>query len=474
MVQRSPEQRSETMEPATAEDRTGWFANRSLKVDILIILFGIGSWIGVSSTYLQLPIIVRAAPEGWALASYLALIVQSGNVALFTYVLYQKYSPKKANDGHLIYFVYVIGCVAAIGMAFLYQVTHEFAGKEHSVYLMFFAFLFSIVGCISSVLFMPYMGRFRDIYMVTYITGQNLNGFLSSIMTLIQGTGGPTVCVATNSTDGPSFLKYTPEPYFLPRTFFLLVFGIIFISAVAFVLLNTLKSCRTEYVAGQIMNGNEYIYDKSEKAEINNEYIPENVRNLSAFDFNALMVCEAIICVLGNGILPGLMTYSCIPYGNNTYLLANSLNSISIPLASFVAYRVPHTSIKAAKIMAVIISIVAAYLIWTALLSPHPPFVGTSFGRLHIVNTYSLRNIYYRQHILITLVFSLQISIWVSFNFFFSFLKLSVTKIVRYKGGKTLVWLGTIGQICSTFGAALMFILINFTHIFVSKDECDP
>lgn len=366
--------------------RARLFANRNLLVDALIIVFGIGSWIGVSSTYLQLPIIVRTAPEGWSLASYIAVIVQSGNIALISYVLYQKYAPNKANDAYLIYIFYMIGCGAAVGMAFLYQDTYEIAGKEHSVYLIWFAFLFSMVGCISSVLFMPYIGRFRDIYMTTYMIGQGLNGFLSSILSLIQGIGGPTVCIANNSTIGPPFIKYTPEPWFSPKIFFLIIFGIIFVSGVAFVLLHKLESCKTEYVAGQILHGNEYVYDRTEKSEINGEHVPENVRNLSKFNFKFLMVTEAVICLIGNGILPGLITYSCIPYGNQTYHWANSLNSIAIPTACIGALFIPHTSIRAAKMMLVALAFVSTYLVWTALLSPNPPFADTWFGAIHIVS----------------------------------------------------------------------------------------
>lgn len=362
-----------------------WLAKRNIFVDVLIILFGIGSWIGVSSTYLQLPIIVRTAPEGWSLASYIAVIVQAGNIALVLYVLYQKYAPVKANDGYLIYVFYVIGCGAAVGMAYLYQETHDIGGEPHSVYLIFFTFLFAMVGCISSVLFMPYIGRFRDIYMTTYMIGQGLNGFLSSILTLVQGIGGATECIASNSTVGPSFIKYIPEPRFAPKIFFLIIFGIILISGVAFVLLHTLKSCKKEYVAGQILCGNEYVYDKTDKAEINNEYVPDDVRNLSDYNYKFLMMTEAVICVIGNGILPSLMTFSCIPYGNSTYHWANSLNSIAMPSACVGAVFIPHTSIKAAKVMLFGILMVAAYLIWTALLSPSPPFVGTDFGHYHIV-----------------------------------------------------------------------------------------
>lgn len=134
--------------------------NRNIFVDALAILFGISSWIGVTSIFLQLPLIVSTAPEGWSLPSYIAITVQMGNIGSFAYVLYQKYSPKKIDDGLLIYIALLIGCVAAICMAFFYQVTFAIDGNtQYSVALLMFTLLFALVGCVSSVLFMPYMGE---------------------------------------------------------------------------------------------------------------------------------------------------------------------------------------------------------------------------------------------------------------------------------------------------------------------------
>lgn len=40
------------------------FAQRSALVDILAMFFGVGTWIGINSTYVQLPLLVNVLPEG--------------------------------------------------------------------------------------------------------------------------------------------------------------------------------------------------------------------------------------------------------------------------------------------------------------------------------------------------------------------------------------------------------------------------
>lgn len=199
-------------------------AQRVIRVDILAMLFGIGSWIGVNAVYLQLPLIVAHAPEGWNLPSYLVVIVQSGNIGPLLYTLLQRYSATRFNDVYLIYAVKIMACIAAICMAFFYEATAVVGGQEHSVALLGIAFFFALIGCTSSVLFMPYMGRFREIYLVTYMVGEGLSGFYTSILSLIQGVGGMGECVPSNSTDGGAELvEYFSPPRFETRLFFLLV-----------------------------------------------------------------------------------------------------------------------------------------------------------------------------------------------------------------------------------------------------------
>lgn len=204
-------------------------ANRNVRVDLLAVLFGIGSWICVNSMFIQLPLIVsKDPPEGWSLPSYLSIIIQLGNIGPLCYTLFQKYSPRKLQDSYVIYVIYVIGCTASILMAFVYEKTAMVGGESRSVALMALGFCFAIVGCTSSVLFMPYMGRFREIYLITYLIGEGLSGLLASIMALIQGIGAPECILVNPATE--EYIKHTSPPRFETREFFIFVFAVMIVS----------------------------------------------------------------------------------------------------------------------------------------------------------------------------------------------------------------------------------------------------
>lgn len=65
-------------------------SNRKVLVDILALLFGLGTWVGVNGIYVQLPLLVNVAPEGWSLPSHMVLIVQFANLGPILYTLYVK------------------------------------------------------------------------------------------------------------------------------------------------------------------------------------------------------------------------------------------------------------------------------------------------------------------------------------------------------------------------------------------------
>lgn len=357
-------------------------SRRNIFVDTLAVLFGICSWIGVTSVYLQLPIIVSTAPEGWNLPSYLVLVVQMGNIGSFAYVLYQRFFRKKIRDDILIYITLAMGCIATIAMAFLYQVTID----GHSVALLIFSLLQSLVGCLSMVLFMPYMGRFRECYLVSYMFGMALNGLLSSVLSLIQGVGGPTECRPTTSSDGSIVLKpYAPPPLFGTKLYFLLVFIIMLIGTIAFTLLNKLNVCKKEYARGTFGNGNEFHYDETAENAEHREHIPDNVRNLSSFNYCFLILAIVSANVLANGIFPGIVTYVGLPYGNNAYHLCVTLAAIGSPLAGLLTMVLPHTSIHVIRILTLTQAILAVYIFYIATQSPSPPLQHTAIGSILIV-----------------------------------------------------------------------------------------
>jgi riboflavin transporter 2 len=65
-------------------------SNRRLLVDLLALMFGLGSWMGVNGIYVQLPLIVHIAPEGWSLPAHMVMLVQFANLGPILYTLYIK------------------------------------------------------------------------------------------------------------------------------------------------------------------------------------------------------------------------------------------------------------------------------------------------------------------------------------------------------------------------------------------------
>lgn len=447
-------------------------ANRNLRVDILAVLFGVGAWLGVNAIFLQLPLLVETAPEGWTLPSYFVVCVQIANIGPLLYTLVQKYSPKKIQDSIIIYGVYVIGCLAAILAVFFYQATVIVAGEERSVALLVITFLFAFVGCTSSVLFMPYMGRFRDIYLITYLIGEGTSGFISGIVALFQGVGGTPTCVPTNSTnpDGtPEFIKYSSPPLFRVKDFFVYVFCMMTLSAVAFGLLDKLKICRKEYAAVTIHYGNDYKYEQPERgqqlqASPTKRVVPsaatdcekptdeakpaEPIVYLSSFNYAFLLTLMGLFCMLANGMLPSIQSYSCLPYGNTAYHFTVTLSSLANPMACFLAVFLNHTSIRNICLLAACIASICCYGFATAILSPVPPLIGTVSGKVLVVLC------------------------WTLINGLISYAKLSITAILRYEGGRSLVWVGSVTQFGSLIGAVVSFLLINQTDIFESYEPC--
>ena len=65
-------------------------SNRRLTVDLLALMFGIGAWIGINGIYVQLPLLVNTAPEGWSLPAHMVMLVQIANLGPILYTLYTK------------------------------------------------------------------------------------------------------------------------------------------------------------------------------------------------------------------------------------------------------------------------------------------------------------------------------------------------------------------------------------------------
>ncbi|KAL5283314.1 SLC52A3 family protein [Megaselia abdita] len=417
------------------------FKERSITVDFLSILFGIAAWIGINSLFIELPLLVEKAPEGWNLPSYLTIMVQLANVGPLFYTLAQKYLKRKLDDAHIIYVVLAIGTVSSILVAFLYDKTAYIGGEEHSVALFVLVFFLAVNCCTSSVLFMPYMGRFKEIYLISYLTGEGLSGLVPSVVALIQGVGGKTECVPLEIENGTSILTpYTSPPLFGSQAFFIFVFVVMFCSSVAFALLDKLDFCKKQYAKGKVDFGNDYSYDQEKEGS-------ETFVQISRKQYAFLLILIGVLSFLANGMFNSILSYSCLPYGSQAYHLSATLSVIANPVACFLAVFLPHTSLKSILTLSGVIAVLTTYCFVTAGMSPNPPLVGTAAGGVLII------------------IF------WTILNGFVSYVKLCITTVMRSQGGKSLVWVGAITQLGATLGAVIIFVLINFAKVFTATEE---
>lgn len=355
---------------------------RNLFVDLLIASFGSSTWIGITGIYLQLPQFIQMAPEGWNLSSYIGLLLQSGNFATLIYLLATKWCAQKmvVDNVFLIYLTLGIGCLAAMCMVFFCSNTVMMAGKPRSIPLFICTILFSIVGCFSSVIFLPYMSRFRETYLLTYLFGRAMSSFTSSILALVQGVG-ITQCVNNNNT-----VQYS-EPLFQPRDYFLFVFCMLILSLIAFILLNKMRVCKDETEIASSTDCSETSPMKNHNYKNANEYqsISIDVLHRSATSFNYLLILLGVISFLVFGFLPGLEPFACAPYGPKTYHLSVICSSIVSPTVFLLGWYVRRPTITTITILFGLSIVLSSYILLTAVESPTPPFVTSTFGMLLIV-----------------------------------------------------------------------------------------
>ncbi|XP_063225962.1 solute carrier family 52, riboflavin transporter, member 3-B isoform X2 [Bacillus rossius redtenbacheri] len=451
-------------------------ASRKVIVDLLVIFFGIGAWIGINGMYVQLPLMVQTQPEGWNLPSYLSIVVQIGNIGPISYTLLQKFWPDRVRDSWLIYGILTVGCTSLLLMSFFYKEVTFFGETEHSTALLSLVFFVALVGCTSSVLFMPFLRHFKGTYLISYFVGEGLSGFVPSIVALIQGVGGNPICINETVNGSNIWTSYTPPPRFSTESFFIFLFCTLVLSNLSFVMLNNLKYLKSE----KVYSSTNLAYKQS--SDSTNTPVPVSTiqgftmdderlktspnddnssygkagsqddtlkpKDLSRKVYIYYLVLVSWLCFFSNGLFPGIQSYSCLPYGNVAYHLAVTLGSMANPAACFLAFFMPYSSVTATTVMGVLGTALSAFIAATALLSPTPPLVGTTGGEALIV------------------------LVWILYTGLISYIKVSVASVFRQEDGRKLFWCGAMQQLGSALGAILGFFLINFANIFHSYIPC--
>ncbi|XP_076657525.1 solute carrier family 52, riboflavin transporter, member 3 [Halictus rubicundus] len=419
-------------------------SNRRLLVDLLALMFGLGAWVGINGIYVQLPLLVNNSPEGWSLPAHMVVLVQVANLGPILYTLYIKYSSWVC-DKYIIYLLLAAASLATFLLAFVYEKTSIVFGNEHSTALLSLMFVTAIVGCTSSVLFMPYMRNYREIYLVTYLIGEGLSAFIPSMVALIQGVGGNPTCLNVTTPESPhvEFMPDYPDPRFSCQAYFIFTGTLLFLCYLSFLGLNNMSIAIGECV----------------KPPGSMETLPTDTRAPPSYKTNAgwtmskqvysyLLIMMALVCFLGNGTLPSIQSYSCLPYGNVAYHLTVTLSSMSGPLAMCLGFFIKTPKVSLLTASTAVLMILSGFICFLAAASPTPPLQGTWVGEFLVVLS------------------------WIIISGLIGFIKLGITTLFRPDPGRGLYYTGVATQVGSLIGAVTTFILVNHANIFHSYSPC--
>lgn len=438
-------------------------------IHLLVILFGVSTWIGVNGIFIELPLLVTIAPEGWNLPAYIVIVAQSANVGPAIYALLHK-SKCQPNESSCILCLLCLQVLAMGLLIFLYDRTTTVGGERHSLILLVSVFFSALVGCFSSVLFMPYLRDFDDVYIVSYFVGEGLSGVLPSIMALIQGVGESAACNTPFANTTNEISPNAPDLKFSGQYYFLFLTLVLVLSLVAFIVLrfspfvqisknlrdsNFLTQTKVDYKSREESTVNVYNIDNVNRAPARKESATANcssfdeAKSLPVFRKIYLYILIGVCCFFSNGFLPSIQSYSCLPYGHLAYQLSIVCAQFVNPLACFLTIWVMVSNIKIINCLSLVCLIAGCYVTCAALLSPAPPLQKSTIGIGLIVLS------------------------WIILMGVISYLKLVIVSLVKHiSSSKALFNVGVVMQTGSASGAIISFVLINFSDLFETYNSC--
>lgn len=313
-----------------------------------VCVFGIGSWIAINGLWVELPLLVDRVPEKWNLPSYLTIIAQLANIGPLVYSIGNRLAPKKVTEKPVILFILSIGATSCVLLSIFWDRRSLVFGVEHSTALLILSFCLAIVDCTSSVVFLTFMATFRTEYMTALFVGETLSGMLPGFVGLAQGIGEHH-CVK-NTTNKTHAVPQNAKEIFGPSAFFLFLFGMMCLCAIAFLVLNYMPFAKKQHVKVQnkmarglrqravseeerqsllgvdFHDGN----SRDDVTETQPGIADHPCRRRTRQEFVYFLIVQAWINCLANGVLTSIQAYACKPYGNKAYHLGKGLLDQSI------------------------------------------------------------------------------------------------------------------------------------------------
>ncbi|XP_071127808.1 riboflavin transporter 2-like [Mytilus edulis] len=482
-------------------------------VYLLVVLFGIGSWVDINGMFVEIPVFVQHLPEGWKLPSYLSIITQMANIGpIFITVMYIVFK-KHMWERVAVYTVLCTGAASCLFLSFFWKETTIIAGELHSTALLVLHFFLSLTDCTTSVLFLPFMATFKRQYMTSYFIGEGLSGLIPSVVALGQGVGQLTCKNVSiyNKTDNSTSFSVQPEYHsirFTVEEFFYFLFTMLVISILSFTILNYTSYCKKEKVKHyddsrkcEPMNGFELASDQntskllpandSDELVISSEqdstcqYDQDSTRQHeqdSTRQHEQDSTCQYLTkkpnsqsVEITENILPEILTRGIFTYYLVIIAWVNCLSNGTLPaLQSYStlpngneAYHLAATMAKISNPVACFVSCFITVKFRNAI--SVLTFFGTALAGYIIYLAVESPNPAFDDT---TVGTGVVVTVWVLVTFLLTFVKVSIAGVFRAEGKRALLWIGGISQVGSATGAVITFVFVNVFELFESAPPC--
>lgn len=460
-----------------------------------IFCFTIGAWLDINGLWCETVIMVHELPEGWKLPSILSASTQIAQIGPIFFLLGKRFAPNTFTYERAIYTILFIGATSCFLLSFFWDAKATLFGHEVSLGLYILNFSLAILDGTSSVTFLPYIGgNFAKEYMIPNYIGESLAALVPSSLALAQGLGQNPGCHnvtrLVNGTNVTTTEAIPIVPNYSVQVYFLLMFTLLVISTLSFSFLHfssTAISARKSYAISspflvnnqrtpknrinnnpvfdasissndsntkQSICSNQTLISNSPETPKNSESEQHIVRSYAQYsvqekrEITTLLTLVFMLSFICYGVLPGLQSYSTLPYGNDIYNYSVNFSFIFLPLAiilSIWSYSVSVIQIVLEFIVATGFSI---YIVILSLMSPCPPFLLSWLGP------------------------ALTIISWIlSQSMFMRIRCLIATRLERF-GQTILLILGALTMFGQIFGGLIIFVVVNIYDLLKARDEC--
>ncbi|CAF0955328.1 unnamed protein product [Brachionus calyciflorus] len=435
-----------------------YFSKVKLGVFFLICLFTLGSWIDISGIWCELPFMLEELPEGWRLPSILSAISQIAQIGPFIYLGITLLKPNKLNNVYVIYFNFTIGAIACFLLAFLWNKSVEIYSEKRSLYLYVLHFLLSALDGMSTLTFLPYIGEyFAKEYIIANYIGESFSSLIPAVLAMLQGYKEEECNNFENITNTTDFIRKnsTYKPKYSVFLYFLLMFFLLLISILAFTALNytdfarRARKNRFSWVSVQFAIEDDLEDESNNKSrqiqtQLTQKENKREIRFLFALTFMVTFVYY--------GFLPGLISYSTIPYSNKFFHLSINLSNILLPFSIIISIFSYEVSMQRIVTEASIPFLLGFYIYLVAVLSPCPPFLNNKYE----IGGYLI------------------ILCWVVSGCMFMRIRcLIATKLEKF-GKNVLFKLGCFTILGQVFGGLVIFLMVDYLRLFVDRKKCSP